>query len=165
MGKLLLTFLTAAVGVAAAIFVTLLAVCLTQQTLGPSLKPWLIGSGSVVALLLLCILIGVGIETRRRWVTRELARLLNEGETLNEVALRIPPGDRDRAWPSGANINIGRIGVLQNLGDGDRDDFQALDLEQAPNSSDFEPLTKDQSYEVASRVAVLRTIVNRLRGS
>jgi hypothetical protein len=172
MEKFLLTFLTAAVGVAAAVFVTLLAVSLSQQQvaslqqqlLGPQLKPWIIGSGGTLALLLLSLLLGASIETRRRWRTRKLARLLREGETLTEVALRIPPDNKDRVLSFWGKYQHWCDCVLQNLPECDRGDFQSLDRQQAPNSSDFSPLTQDQAYEVAGRVAVLKTIVSRLRG-
>jgi hypothetical protein len=171
MGKSLLTFLTAAVGVAAAVFVTLLAVFLTQhqaigpqqQVFGPQLKSWIIRSGGVLAVLLLCLLLSATIETRRRWLSRKLARLLKEGETLNEVALRIKP-DKDCVLSFWHKYQHWCESVLQNLPESDRDDFKSLDLGQPPNSSDFKPLTQDQKYEVAGRVAVLRTIVGRMRG-
>lgn len=165
MGKYLLTFLTAAVGVVAAIFVTLLALSLTQtQTPRHSLTPWLIVFASALALLMVGLVIGAGIEGCRRWRTRKLSRLLSFGETLNEVALRIPRDNRSRILDFWRQYEDWCDSVVKDLPEPDRAHFQSLDLGQAPDAADFKPLREEQAYEVAGRVAVLRTIVKRLRG-
>ena len=132
--------------------------------MGKCLKPWLFGSGGALALPLLCLFIGAGIETRRRWVTRELTRLLKEGETLNEVALRIPRDNKTVVLAFWRKYKDWSDSVVANLSEADCAHFQSLDRGQIPNSSDFSQLTDAQVYEAPGRVAVLRTIVNRLRG-
>jgi hypothetical protein len=165
MGKYLLTLLTALVSVVVAVFVTLLALSLTQaQTLGPWLKPWLIGLVAVLALLLACLLVAAGIEVRGHWRTRKLSPLLSLGETLNEVALRIPRDNRTRVLDFWRKYQDWSHTVLRELAECDRADFEWLDCGQAPDPAAFIPLSDKMVGEVIGRVAVLRTLVKRLRG-
>jgi hypothetical protein len=109
-------------------------------------------------------MVGAGIEGRRCWRTRKLSRLLSLGETLNEVALRIPRDNQTRILDFWRKYEDWSHSVLRDLPEPDRTHFKSLDLGQPPDSADFKPLREEQAYEVAGRVAVLRTIVKRLRG-
>jgi hypothetical protein len=165
MGKSLLDLLTAGVTVAVGVFATLLAIFLTQgQTPGPWLKRSLIGLASVLVLLLACFSVAAGIEICGRWRTRKLTPLLSRGETLHEVALRIPRDNRTRVLALWREYEDWAHSVMSALPEGDRADFESLDRGEPPDPAAFIPLTDDQRYEVAGRVAVLRRIVKRLRG-
>jgi hypothetical protein len=165
MGNRVLTLLTAAISVGVAIFASLLSIALAQSgNIGPSFRNWLIGLAAGLLVLLLCLLVSAVAEVITWARVRKLAALLAREETLNEVGLRIPRDDWSRVALFWGSYQAWASAVLTALNSAnDRADFETVDRGNAPDGS--RPLTDAQVFEVAGRVAVLRTIVRRLGGT
>jgi hypothetical protein len=163
MGNRVLTLLTAAISVVVAVLTVLLAIWLVQaQTVGPWLRRWLIGLAVVLGVLFSCLIIAATSEISSWLRTRKLSPLLARGETLNEVALRIPRDDRTRVLDFWSKYHDwGNAVMLALRSDDDRIAFASLDRGKASDDN-LLPLADEQVFEVAGRVAVLRTIVHRL---